>query len=106
MAKIRSLHEKPDTFEEVALKLVKCFPKGVNKVHFIGDSYLHNNIKAAERKTRAENRAVITKSMKLKIQADLLNSGRTFVKNDDNKTRIIDLLLDYIIKQKTKVLNV
>ena len=63
MAKIPSLHEKPDTFEEVALKLVKCFQKGKNKVHFVGDSYLHN-IKAAERKTRLE------KSMKSKIQAD------------------------------------
>ena len=27
-------------------------------------------------------------------------------KNDDNKTRIIDLLLDYVIKHKTKVLNI
>ena len=64
MEKIRSLHEKPDTFEEVSLKLVNCFPKGVNKVHFVDDSYLHNNIKAAERKTRVESRVVIFKSMK------------------------------------------
>ena len=39
MAKIRSLHRKPDTFEELALKLIKCVPKGVNEVHFFADSY-------------------------------------------------------------------
>ena len=76
--------------------------KGVNEVHFVGDSYLHNNIKAAERKSRGENRVVIIKSMKSKIPADF----QTFVKNDGNKTSIIDLLLDYIIKHKTKVLNI
>ena len=84
------------------MKLINCFPKGVNEAHLVGDSYLHNNIKAAERKTRGENRAVIIKSMKSKIPAD----SQTFVKNDENKTRIIDLLLDYIIKHKTKVLNI
>ena len=98
MTKIRSLHKKPDTFEELALKLINCFPKGIHEVHFVGDSYFHNNIKAAERKTRGENRAVIIKS---KITADF----QTFVKND-NKTKIIDLLLSYIIKHKTKVLNI
>ena len=76
MAKIRSLHKTPDTFEEVALKLVNYFPKGVNKVHIVDDSYLHNIIKAADSKTRVENRAVIIKSMKSKIQADF----QTFVK--------------------------
>ena len=40
--------------------------------------------------------------MESKIPADL----QTFVKIDDNKARIIDLLLDYIIKHKTKVLNI
>ena len=98
----RSLYKKPDTFEELALKLINCFPKGANEVHFVGDSYLNNNIKAAKRKTRGKNQAVIIKSMKSKIPADL----QTFVKNDDNKTRIIDLLLDYIIKHKNKVLNI
>ena len=86
MAKIRSLHEKPDTFEELALKLINCFPKGVNEVHFVDDSYLHNSIKAAERHNRGENRVVIIKSMKSKIPADF----QTFVKNDENKTSIID----------------
>ena len=95
------MHEKPDTLEEFALKLISCFPKGVNEVHFVRVSYLHNNIKPAERKNHGENRVVIIKSMKSKIPADFQN----FVKNDDNKINIIDLLLDYIIKHKTKVLN-
>ena len=37
-----------------------------------------------------ENRAVIIKSMKSRIPADF----QTFVNNDDNKTRIIDLSSD------------
>ena len=73
------------------MQLVNCFPKGVNEVRFVGDSYLHNYIKAAERKTRRENRAVVIKSTKSKIPAHF----QTFVKNDDNKTRIIDSLILY-----------
>ena len=67
MAKIRSLHGKPDTFEELALKLINCVPKGANELHFVADSYLHNSMKAAERETRGENRAVIIKSKKSTI---------------------------------------
>lgn len=40
--------------------------------------------------------------MKSKILADF----QTFLKNDDNQTRINDSLLNYIIKHKTKVLNI
>ena len=56
MAKIRSLHGKPDSFEELDLKLIKCVPKGINEVLFVAHSYLHNSIKAAERKTRGKKR--------------------------------------------------
>ena len=94
MTKTPSLHGKPDTFEELALKMIICVQNGVNEVHVVNDCYLHNSTKAAERKARGENRAVIMKSMKSKIPADF----QTFLKNDDSKTRIIDLLLDYIIK--------
>lgn len=44
MTKTRLLHEKPDTFEELALKTINCVPKGVNKVHVVDDSHLDNNI--------------------------------------------------------------
>ena len=56
MAKIRSLHGKPDSFEELDLKLIKCVPKGINEVLFVAHSYLHNSIKATERKTRGKKR--------------------------------------------------
>ena len=64
MAEIQNLHGKPGTFEVLALKLVNCVPKGVTEVHFVADSYLHNSIKAAERKIPRENRTVIIKSIK------------------------------------------
>lgn len=32
MAKIRSLHGKPDSFEELDLKLIKCVWKGINEI--------------------------------------------------------------------------
>ena len=63
---------------------------------------MHNSIKAAERKTCGENRTVIIKSTKSKLSADF----QSFLKNNDSKTRIINLRLDYIIKHKTKVLDI
>ena len=101
MAQIRSLHGKPDTFEDLAMKLINYVPKGVNEVHCVADSYLDNSIKSSERKSRGDNRAVIIKSIKSKIPSDF----QSILKNNDSKTRIIDLLLDYIIKHRAKVLN-
>ena len=90
MAKIRSLHGKPDTFEELALQLINCVPKGVNKVRSLCCLLLFAlQIRTAKRKTRGENRTF-----------------QSFLKNNDNKARIIDLRLDYIIKLETKVLNI
>ena len=83
MAKIRSLHGKPDTIEDFVLKLI-------NSVHFAADSYFHNSIKTAERKTRRENRTVIIKSIKSKVPTDF----QSFIKNNESKTGIIDLLPD------------
>lgn len=53
------------------------------EVYVVGDRYLHNSIKAAECK-----------------------NFQTFLKNDDNKTKITDLLLHYTIKQKIEVSNI
>ena len=96
------MHRKLDTFEVLVLKLSKCVTKGVNKVYVVADPYLDNSINAAERKTRRENRTVIIKSIKPKKPAGF----QFFLKNDGNKTRIIDLLLDHIIKHKIKVFKI
>ena len=85
LTKIQSLYGKPDTFEGLTLKLINCVPKGVNSVHFVADSYLHNSIKVGECKICAENRIVLIKLMKSKVPPDF----QSFLKNDDNKTRII-----------------
>ena len=55
----------------------------VYEVYVVGDCYLHNSIKAAECK-----------------------NFQTFLKNDDNKTKITDFLLHYTIKQKIEVSNI
>ena len=67
----------------------RCDSKDGN---FVADSYLHNSIKAAERRIRGENRAVIIKLIKSKVTAGF----QSFLKGNGNKTSIIDLLLDYI----------
>lgn len=102
MGKIRTLHEKPDTLNNLHCNWLTIFQKVEMKSDLLVILICTTTKKAAEHKTRRENRAIIIKSTKSKIPAHF----QTFVKNDDNKTRIIDSLIDYIIKHRTKVLDI
>ena len=52
MAAVRVLVGVPDTFHELAMKLLHSFPKGYPRMDVVVDSYRENSIKNAERVQR------------------------------------------------------
>ena len=80
---------KPDTFEKLALMVFNLLPK-TKRVDFVTDTYIPNSIKSFERQKRGSSPTFLLSGPKTKTPRD----WNGFMSNDDNKTQLIQLLLD------------
>ena len=78
-------------FRRAWFKNDTLYLKYCKQVQLVADSQLDNKVKVAEQTVYWENTAVIIKSKTSQVQTEFQSS----VKNDDDKIRIIDLLLYY-----------
>ena len=101
MASLRGMTQIPETYEDLTWKFLKLFPSGYNRVDIVADSYQEVSLKSAERKARGISSKVIIPSNKSKIPRNFSD----FLKNDDSKQRLIYLMMDTMIADKTKALN-
>ena len=63
--------EVPDSYEELAIKLLNSIPKGYRRVDIIADTYRQTSIKSSERNKRGTSTKVTIKSIKTKVPRDL-----------------------------------
>ena len=68
----------------------------------VADTYRDDSIKSAERNKRGKSSKITTNSEKSKIPRDFSN----FMLNGANKSRLIDIIFDYIIKHHAKSLHI
>ena len=68
----------------------------------VADTYRELSIKTAERAKRGDSENILIKSIKSKIPRDFNN----FMKNAANKSRLIDLIFDYIANNRSKCLQI
>ena len=101
MALVRTMSQLPETFEELALKLVQHIPKGYHRIDLVADCYLSNSIKDAERAKRGQSTKILVKSTKSKIPREFSK----FLANGENKTRMIELIFETLEEKKAAVLN-
>ena len=94
--------EVPETYEHLALKILHSIPKGYARVDMVADTYRELSIKTAERAKRGDSENILIKSIKSKIPRDFNN----FMKNAANKSRLIDLIFDYIANNRSKCLQI
>ena len=89
-ALFHSITTLPETFGELALAILKSFPKSKN-IHFITDSYIPSSIKAAERERRgiSEMHAQVIHGPLTKLP----KNWKAFLSNDTSKTNLIEFLL-------------
>ena len=88
IALIRVATKLPDTFEQLAFKLLSVLPKGFRRVDLVADSYFTVTIKGAERNKRGKGAKITIKSPKSKIPREF----KKFLSNGENKTRMIEVL--------------
>ena len=101
MALVRTITQVPDTFEDLAMKLISFLPKGFKRIDLVADSYLQNSIKDAERANRGQSSRIILKSALSKIPREFSK----FLSNGENKTRMIELIFETLQRKKAAVLN-
>ena len=103
IAQVRVLtKEVPDTYEHLALKILHSIPKGYTRVHIVADTYREISIKTAERQKRGTSSKISIKSEKSKIPRDF----SAFMMNGANKSRLIEIIFDYITKHRSKSLQI
>ena len=86
----------------LAQKFLKCIPSGYKRVDIVADTYQEFSIKNAERGNRGESSKILVKSLQSKIPRDF----QAFLLNGDNKTRMMELIAEYIETRKAKVFNI
>ena len=101
IALVRTLTVTPKTFENFIWKAIKMLPVGCTTLHVVADSYREVSIKSAEKKKRGFTPQVYVKS----VFSNVPREFQEFLKNSDNKDRLIELFFDYVIQKRCNVLN-
>ena len=101
MVLVRVVTAIPETFQDLAYKLISILPKGYLRVDLVADCYFEICIKAAERGKRGSATKIITRSPKSKISRNFSN----FLSNEENKTRTIELRFQTIKEKRLCCLN-
>ena len=101
MASIRTLKEIPDTYELLTWKFIRSIPSGYDRIDIIADTYREVSIKTAERNKRGESQRIMIQSEQSKIPRNF----QEFLKNGENKRRMITLIFNVIAKDRIKALD-
>ena len=91
----------PETFEQLAMKILQLLPKRYPRFDIVADTYRETSIKSAERRKRGNSSKVLIGSIKSNVPRDI----NKFMLNYENKTSLIKLIFQFIIDQKQKVLR-
>jgi hypothetical protein len=95
IAQIRSLVGVPETFRELARKLLSLVPKQHHHVYFACDRYDENNIKNAEHSLRGESQQYSVLKPDMKIP-ELAN----FLKNGTNKDGLLEVFENVVCDER------
>jgi hypothetical protein len=102
MALVRMMKDIPDTFGELTLKLLSMVSKGYFRVDLVADCYFANSIKDAERAKRGIVSKITIKSPQSKVRRDF----NKFLSSGENKTRMIELIVQTIKEKGVHCLNI
>ena len=91
----------PDTFEEFILKFLQSIAKGYHRVDLVADTYRDTSIKNQEREKRGISTQILIGSVFSKLPCDI----NRFLKNNENKTNLINLIFKYVIDNKEIILE-
>ena len=77
IALVRTMVEIPNTFEGLALKLLKLIPSGYPRIYLVADTYRTQSMKNAERESRGTSSRILVRSVQSKIPRDFSQMVKT-----------------------------
>ena len=101
LAAIRTMTNLPETYEDFSWHFVGTLPKGFQRYDIAADTNRSNSIKGGERNERGSSQRVTIASTKSKLPRDF----PTFMKNGENKTRLIEVISEVLRNNFHKVLT-
>ena len=101
IAAIRTITDIPSTYFDLTWKLLASLPKGYQRVDIVADTYKPTSIKIGERLKRGTSARLMISSPNSKVPRDFQN----FLKNGENKTRLIALIGEVIAENSGRAMK-
>ena len=101
IAMIRIIPKSNETIRSFTWKLLSTIPKQYDTIFLVCDSYKTNSIKAVERDSRGSGAKYALNKPDMKLPSDFT----TFMKNGENKTRLLQLIEQVIDEDKQQLGN-
>ena len=101
MALLNTFTSIPKTYGGLADKFVRALPQNYLRVDVVTDTYKNTSIKGLERALRGESEKIHIASLESKTPSDFSRIR----KNGENKTRLIELIIQYIKTCRVEILN-
>ena len=102
MVLVRTPCIKRITYDDLALQVIGAIPKGYKKVDIVADTYRSKLIKDPERFKHGCTDRVIVNS----VASRLPRNFNEFHKNGDNKTHLIESILEVFVQRRKEVLKI
>ena len=81
--------------------MIERLPKNYKRIDIVADTYRENSLKNNDRNLRGISDKVMISSSSSKIPRNFTD----FLKNGDNKTRLIELIKDELVKNSKEILS-
>ena len=96
---IRSLVKVPNTFKDVALRLLSDIPMRYNIVYVACDTYKDLSIKNSERHLRGDGDKFVIRSANVRVPANF----KKFLGNGDNKERLFEIIEEVWVQNRNQL---
>ena len=96
---IHSLVKIPNTFKDVALRLLSDIPMRYNIVYVACDTYKDQSIKNSERHLRGDGDKFVIRSANVHVPADF----KKFLGNGDNKERLFEIIEEVWVQNRNQL---
>ena len=101
IAVMRTMTELPQTYYKFTWKFLGSLPKGYKHVDLVADTYREISIKNGERQKRGASARLMIYSPQSKSPREFNN----FLRNGENKTRLIELIFQVISQELSRALQ-
>ena len=98
---VNTLTSISTTYRDLSFKMFTLLPIGYHRIDIVADTCVKNSVKASERDKRRIANPVLIQSGSFKVPRNC----KDFLKNGQNKTRLIEIIKEQLVKEKKSILE-